>query len=527
MSKSILFTLCVSLMMVTPIISLNAGSISENQIITPAPSVEPRINGARIFGVRPDHPVLYKIPASGEKPMSYSVEGLPAGLQVNPESGLITGLLSEPGNYKMQVIAENSVGSARREFTIVVGEKICLTPPMGWNSWYSWSESVSDEKIRKTAEAMVSSGLVDYGWSYINIDDCWQGSRGGEFNAIQGNERFPDMKGMVDYIHNLGLKAGIYSTPWIGTYAGFIGGSSDNADGSPSGKLVPEGSRNQPGQVYGRYPSLHVKNVDRVGKYWFGDKDAKQWAQWGFDYLKLDWKPNDVPNTKRVYQELRSSGRDIVLSLSNTAPFENVEGLAQWSNLWRTTGDIHDNWHTVSSIASMQAKWQPFAGPGHWNDPDMLQVGSFGTPNTYIKEPVPSRLTADQQYSQISYWALFSAPLLLSCDLTVLDSFTIALLTNSELIDINQDPLGLHADTKVDSAKTRVLVKKLYDGSYAVGIFNKRRSTRKVKVDLTALTGLNPADSIDVWSWEPLTAKEKAGTFAVAGHGVRVVRVFP
>ena len=209
---------------------------------------------------------------------------------------------------------------------------------MGWSSWYSYSEAVGQDNVLKTARLFVERGLVNHGWTYINIDDCWQGRRGGKYGAIQPNKRFPDMKDMCDAIHAMGMKVGIYSTPWMGTYAGFIGGSAPNAKSDYGEMAIPEKERKQEDQIFGSYPGVHRRKADHVGAVWLFDRDAKQWADWGFDYVKVDWNPNDVPTTKRIRKALDESGKDIVLSLSNAAPYEHVEELGKLANLWRTTG---------------------------------------------------------------------------------------------------------------------------------------------------------------------------------------------
>lgn len=158
------------------------------------------------------------------------------------------------------------------------------------------------------------------------------------------------MKAMCDAIHAMGMKVGIYSTPWMGTYAGFIGGSAPNAKSDYGEMAIPEKERKQEDQIFGSYPGVHRRKADHVGAVWLFDRDAKQWADWGFDYVKVDWNPNDVSTTKRIRKALDESGRDIVLSLSNAAPYEHVEELGKLANLWRTTGDIQDHWGSVSGI---------------------------------------------------------------------------------------------------------------------------------------------------------------------------------
>ena len=200
-------------------------------ILTPKPADTPRINGARVFGVRPGSEFFYAIAATGVRPMTFSAEGLPKGLKLDPRTGRITGRLAAKGEYEVLLTASNALGSYSRELRIVVGDRIALTPPMGWNSWNCWARDVTQEQVLSSARALVEKGLADHGWSYINIDDGWQGKRGGKYNAIQPNAKFPDMAGLSKQIHDMGLRLGIYSTPWVGTYAAHIGSYSDNPDG--------------------------------------------------------------------------------------------------------------------------------------------------------------------------------------------------------------------------------------------------------------------------------------------------------
>ena len=200
-------------------------------ILTPKPAATPRINGAKVFGLRPGSPCLYTIAATGDRPMTFSAEGLPKGLKLDSATGRITGTLKKKGTYHIMLKATNDKGSYERDLRIVVGDNLALTPPMGWNSWNCWARDVTQEQVLSSARAMVESGLVNHGWTYINIDDGWQGERGGKYNAIQPNTKFPDMKALTREVHDMGLKLGIYSVPWVGTYAAHIGSYSDNADG--------------------------------------------------------------------------------------------------------------------------------------------------------------------------------------------------------------------------------------------------------------------------------------------------------
>lgn len=496
----------------------------KHHILTPKPAITPRINGAKIVGARPGHPFMFKVPATGEKPLQYAAERLPTGLEIDADSGIITGCIERAGEYRVLISVKNTHGETSRELRIKIGDTICLTPPMGWNSWYCHSELISEEAIRETAQAMVDKGLVDHGWTYVNIDDCWQGARDGDSKALQANEKFDDMKGMCDFVHSLGLKAGIYSTPWIGSYAGFLGGTCDNPEADYSEHYLSEDERLQPCQFFGRNPSIGEKGLNRIGENWFLDKDAKLLAEWGFDYIKFDWTPNDVPTTERVYNDLLNSGRDIALSLSNAAPYENTDGLSTFANCWRTTGDIHASWHSISGIGFDQEKWQKFTSPGHWNDPDMLQVGNIGVPNRKNKTFNPTSLTPDEQYTQVSLWCLLSAPLLLSCDIASLDEFTLSLLTNDEVLEVNQDPAANPAKRVMHDDSQEIWTKQLEDGSTVIGLFNKSDQKASIKLSWNDIGLTGPLVVRDLWRQKDLGSFKDAFNSDVNPHGVVLIQ---
>lgn len=328
------------------------------------------------------------------------------------------------------------------------------------------------------------------------------------------------MKALCDHIHSLGLKSGIYSTPWITTYGGYVGGSSDNEDGSWE-KI--EGYEN------------YSKKNHRVGKFAFEPNDASQWAAWGIDYLKYDWNPNDEINTKRMADALRASGRDIVYSLSNGAPFNKAATWAKLANCWRTTGDIRDVWSKIKlppsesqwaqgiiDIWKQHERWASFNGPGHWNDADMLVVGKvgWGTPH-------PTKLTPDEQYTHISLWCLWSAPLLLGCPLDQLDSFTLNLLTNDEVLALNQDPLGEQAKEIATAGSGKVLAKNLEDGSKAVGLFNTGEEPNAVKVTWQQLGVTGNQAVRDLWRQKNIGTYSDSFEAVVRPHGVILVRLQP
>ncbi len=490
---------------------------SEPYILTPKPAAEPRITGAKVFGVRPGSPFQFLVTATGDRPMTFSTSGLPKGLKVNTQTGIITGKLSKTGTYDVTLQAKNAKGTATRKFRIECGNRIALTPPMGWNSWNCFAQEVSADKVKRAADAMVKSGLINHGWTYINIDDFWENNREskdpslrGEFRDkegnIQPNARFTDMKGLADYVHDLGLKIGLYSSPGPWTCGGC------------------------------------------AGSYNHEKQDAESYAKWGFDYLKYDWcsygnvidgLPDNDPAKvsslsynggsvlstaikpfKLMGEYLRQQPRDIVFSVCQYG----MSDVWKWGdsvngNCWRTTNDITDTWTSVKNIALDQDKSAPYAKPGNWNDPDMLVVGHVGWGN-----PHPSKLKPDEQYLHISLWSLFSAPLLIGCDMEKLDDFTLNLLTNDEVIEINQDPLGKQATCLQTIGDLRIFVKELEDGSKAVGFCNFGLDSIDLKYADFAKLGLKGQFVVrDLWRQQNIgNVNTQSGSLAikVPVHGV-------
>jgi len=498
--------------------SVNAGNVEVAKQralpapLTPPPPATPRINGPVVFGVRPGSPVLYTIPATGVRPMSFAAGGLPPSLRIDTNSGCITGVLKENGTYPIVLRASNKLGVDEKRFRIIVGDRIALTPAMGWSSWNCFAQSITQDKILRIAKAMVSSGLSQHGWTYINLDDGWQGNRSGPGHSLAGNEKFPDMAELVKSIHELGLKAGTYSTPWETSYAKFPGGSAETEDGQ------------------------WKKIGNKMGKISFAEADAREWAGWGIDYLKYDW-PIDLEHTKDMSDALHASGRDIVFSLSNSGKIADASGYAQLAESWRTTGDIYDVWrngdqawhYSVSEIAFGQDLWAPFAGPGHWNDPDMLVVGPVGVGNggEGWTKTHPSRLTPDQQYTHISMWCLLSAPLILGCDLGKLDPFTLGLLTNDEVLAIDQDELGKEAVRVGADGAVDFYVKPLADGSHALGIFN--RGDQPATVGLAKISRMGIEGELkarDLWRQKDIADfSPKKSTFTIPANGVVLLKL--
>lgn len=489
-------------------------------ILTPAEKEMPRINSAKIFGATPGHPFLYTIASTGIRPMEFSAENLPQGLTLSSQTGIISGTVSVKGTYEVTLKAKNRVGEAAQKLIVKIGDTIALTPPIGWNGWNAWERKIDRQKVIEAANAMVSTGLRNHGWTYINIDDAWQGSRGGPDTALQPNDKFPDFKSMVDHIHSLGLKAGLYSTPYISSYAGYLGGSSE----FPKGGELPEVVQRN------RQPYMHI------GSYRFETNDARQMAAWGFDFLKYDWRI-DVNSAERMSSALKNSGRDIIFSLSNNAPFEKVNDWSRLANMYRTGPDIKDSWNSLFMNTFSLDPWGPYTGPGHWADPDMMILGKVSI------GPVlhSTRLTPDEQYSHVSMFSLLAAPLLIGCPLYQLDAFTLSLLTNDEVIAINQDPLGKAARLIADKDGIQTWLKLLEDGSYAVGLFNidgygtipqsyfrwGDEKPKSFKFDFKTIGLPGKWKVRDVWRQKDLGSRNASIRTSIPHHGAVLWRLIP
>ena len=500
---------------------ITAPDYSEYILTPPAPDT-PRINGPRIYGARCKADFLFRIPATGVRPMTFSAKGLPKGLKLDRDKGIISGRARKDGTYHVQITATNALGSDTRELRIVIGDRIVLTPPLGWNSWNVWGNTVSQDLILESARALDEKGLADYGWSYVNIDDGWQGLRGGKYNAIQPNKKVPDMKALGDSLHARGLKFGIYSGPWCSTYASHIGSSCDNPEGTYW--WVEEGKVDE--FCKADRTQIDKESIRTYGKYSFAKADARQWADWGVDYLKYDWNPNDEWWMRDMREAIDATGRDIVYSISNSSRVTIGPALDKYADCWRTTGDIRDNWESMSGIGfEGQDRWAFWRRPGRWPDADMLVLGKVG----WGRKMRWTQLTPWEQYTHITLWSILASPMLLGCDMSSLDSFTLSLLCNNEVLDVNQDPLGLQG-VRIESGEGFVTyVKPLEDGTIAVALFNLSGEERKLGFSPKKL-GLYSEQTVrDLWRQQDMgkVRGKDRWEVCVQPHGAAFYRLSP
>jgi alpha-galactosidase len=369
--------------------------------------------------------------------------------------------------------------------------QVAQTPPMGWNSWNFFAGRVTDQDIRNAADQLAASGMKDAGYIYVNIDDTWEGERDAD-GVLRSNSKFPDMKALADYVHSKGLKLGIYSSPGPSTCAGFAASLGHEA------------------------------------------QDARLYASWGIDYLKYDLcsyreavmsiqAPDDkaaqmrgmVAAYDKMDKALKATGRPIVYSLCQYG----WDAVWEWgpevgANAWRTTGDIQANWNSVYSILNAQAGLAKYAGPGHWNDPDMLEVGN-------------GNLTQAENRTHFSMWAMLAAPLLAGNDLPNMTPEVHAILTNRDVIAIDQDSLGREATRAYSDGEVDVWTRQLSGGAMAIAVINAgsdRYSTHPFHLSLEKLGLHAPQKGKDLWTGKEIELTDNM-PLEIASHDILLVRI--
>jgi alpha-galactosidase len=357
---------------------------------------------------------------------------------------------------------------------------LAKTPPMGWNSWNKFKGQVSDKVVREIADAMVTSGMRDAGYVYVNIDDTWEGENRDPQGNITSNSKFPDMKALADYVHSKGLKLGIYTSPGPNTCAGY------------------------------------------EGTYGHEEQDARTFAEWGIDYIKYDWcgarNIYSDEEMQAVYQKmgeaLQKTKRPIVYSLCQYGRQDVWKwGADTGGNLWRTTGDIGDRWESMTRIGFGQNDLAPYAAVGHWNDPDMLEVGNGG-------------MTENEYKTHMSLWAILAAPLLAGNDVRTMDATTRNILLNREVIAIDQDKAGKQGKRVWQSGEQEIWVRELASGASVIGVFNRGTESKEVSLNWTDL-GIkkSPNKARDLWSHSDVDLRTADQKVTVPAHGVVLLRI--
>lgn len=457
------------------------------------PVEAPAVFGPQIIGCTPKKQFLHRVWAVGKEPFKFSADRLPKGLKLDAQSGIITGQIEAPGNYDFAIGVSNAKGKIVVPLSIVCGErKLAQTPPMGWNAWNVFGETVNVEKVKQQADLLIESGLAQQGYNYIIIDDTWQARREAD-GSIFSNKRFGDITELADYLHERGLKLGIYSTPNLETCSGY------------------------------------------AGSYGHEDQDALAYADWGVDYLKYDWcqvgsnKENTTPEVmKEAYGRMRKAldkaPRDIVWALTPYGFGEAYKWAGELgANSWFTDVGIQDTFTSIRNNSDRMDTLSKYSGPGHWNDAGWLMLGKF-SPN----KPRFSSLLASELQLQMTQWVIANAPLIMSCDLRQLDPNKLypvntSLLGNPEVLAVNQDILG--APAKRSGWETETWIKPLIDGTAAVALINKSDSPREIGVSWWSLGKSGKQMVRDLWQRKDLGEFDNEFKVFVPRHGAMLVKI--
>lgn len=462
----------------------------------------PAVVAHTVYGHRQGTPLHYTIAAFGKRPMVFEADGLPEGLELDTANGIITGIVDEPGEYPVRFNIKNDIGECDETVTFQIGDDLALTPPMGWMSWNQFGPNISEKLFREIADAMVESGMRDVGYQYIFIDDLWHGERDDKGYIHPDPDKFPNgLRAVADYVHSKGLKLGIYSDAAESTCAG------------------------------------------EPGSYGYEEKDALTYAKWGMDYLKYDYcgAPEDAETAKHRYQTmsraLNLTDRTILLGICEWGPRKPWEwGRDAGGQLWRTSWDIRDYWESgeykssitgIMEILDRHAGLEKYAGPGGWNDPDMLIVGLKGN-GLYTNTGGAEGGCSEEEYrSNMSLWCLLAAPLYACCDIRNMDGKTREILTNPEAIMVNQDVLGRQAGRVYKDGTLEIWVKPLVDGHLAVGLLNRGEGAVSITAgwDVLGINGLYEVG--DLWSHEKIGRFRNSITLDVKSHETRLLRLWP
>lgn len=508
-----------------------------------APDAAPKINPPFVVGVYPGTPLLWTVPASGTRPLSFSARRLPAGLRMNA-TGTISGTAPKAGDYPVQVLVMNRAGRDLKMIHILAGPNLARTPPMGWNSYDAYGSNVNENQVLANARYL-QTNMQPVGWDTVVVDYRWYdpASATAPDNGAPGEtltmdefgrllppaNRFPSaaegkgFKGLADIIHGMGLKFGIHIMRGIPRNAvkqnlPVEGSTFHAADAANTGDTCGWCA-----DMYG------VRGATPAGQAYY-DSIVRLYAAWGVDYVKMDdtSSPYHTDEIEAVHNAILKCGRSIVYSLSpGETPVEQGAHVAGHANLWRISGDFWDNWNALDHTFLLGTRWHPFAAPGHWPDADMLPVGHISLHGRPVGPDRQTNFTKNEQMTLLSLWSLLPSPLMVGANLPDNDAWTLALLTNPEVMAVNQDGLGA-AGGQVSSSEDGLEVwsRKLADGSVAVGLFNRGDfGSEPITATWTAL-GLTGRQTVrDLWQRKDLGVFDQQFSLAVPAHGAALLRV--
>jgi len=502
---------------------------------------QPEIHGPSVGGVRPGTPLLWTIPATGARPLMFSATNLPRGLTLSP-SGIITGTLARLGDYTIRVTARNAMGMAARTVHLVAGPTLARTPPMGWNSYDAYGSNVNEAQTLANARYL-HQHMQPYGWQYVVVDYRWYdpASATAPDNGAPGEtltmddygrllppvNRFPSaaggkgFQGLTDQVHAMGLKFGIHIMRGIPRNA-------VKANLPIEGSVYKAADAANTGDTCPWCPDMYGVRGDTPSGQAYYDSLFRLYASWGVDFVKMDdtSSPYHTDEIEAVRRAIDKCGRSIVYSLSpGETPLAQGAHIAAHANMWRASGDFWDGWNALDHEFTLGAKWRPYAAPGHWPDGDMLPLGHLSLGNRPVGQDRRTNFTHNEQMTLLSLWSLLPSPLMVGANLPDNDPWTLALLTNPEVLAVNQDSLGAAGGPVTQSDGLEVWSKKLADGSLAVGLFNRGDLEDTVTADWHTL-GITGRYAVrDLWLRKDLGLFNDSYAASVPSHGVILLRL--
>lgn len=457
---------------------------------------KPIINMPSVYGTSTSKEILYRIPVIGKRPISLAVEGLKEGLDYS--DGIISGVLKNDCEFTIKIVAENELGKSEKDVLIKnYPDNPLLTPLMGFCTWMAYGMEVTQNDMERTAKTLIDSGIADYGYNYINLDSGWQEKYGGEFNAVIPNNKFKNMKEMCNYIHSLGLKVGIYSTPMLTAWG------------------CPKEFDSIPGCTIGEPDKFFTYYNGGIGKIHMEENNVRQWDEWGFDYLKYDWAPAEPINADYMKQALLKSKREIAFCVTVMANLGYALYWRENCNSWRDNDDVNFTWANIRKRIDTVKDWGEHVKQGHFYDLDMLAIGKNAWNDGILN------LTEDEELFAYTMRAFFLSPIQLSLHIDKLTDFEFDLICNEEMIKINQDSLADYPKLiyTYENLDAKIYKRKLENGDYAIAIFNMD------SIELTdKLLFEEPHKILNVWTKEVIDCTSTLN-YVVNPHSVQVYRI--
>lgn len=521
---------------ITPLSADDSGG--NTHIIAGAPQIHP----PDVIGVYTGTPLLWSIPVSGLLPLHFSADKLPHGIGFNRRTGVFTGTLKHPGNYLVTVKVSNKLGSTKESIHIVTGTKIALTPPMGWNSYDYYGDRVDEAEVLANAKYM-KKYLLPYGWNTVVVDYRWydpnaaaepdSGAPGEKLcmdrygRLLPAPNRFPSAangKGfqrLANKLHKMGLRFGIHIMRGIPREAVAenlpIQGSNfharDAANTADNCSWCPD--------MYG------VKGNTPAGHAYYNSL-FRLYASWGVDYVKMDdtSQPYHRDEIDAAHSAILACGRSIVYSLSpGETPIQDAAHVEKHANLWRVSGDFWDNWGSLNHEFDLAAMWQPYVAPGHWPDADMLPLGHLSMGGRPVGPDRTTRFTHNEQYTLLSLWCMLPSPLMVGANLPDNDPWTIKLLTNPEVLAVDQDGGGTAAEVVSTDANSAIWKRTLEDGSLVVGMFNRQDTPQTVSCSKSALGLHGNWEVRNLWKRKNLGSMPQTISYEIPAHGCVLLKM--